>query len=760
MASVSSTNSTTNSFFNTYGNANAITGLASGMDTEGMIEQAVSSFQKKIESLQQKQTLIQWKQTQLRSMITMLNGLNDNYVSYRSKTNLYSPAFFTSAKTYSAVGANADKIAILGGNDSSSVVINSVAKLATAATFRVDAGDVFGGADGTGEKINWDTFDLSTASSGRIFVTLDGVAKEIRIDDLAANLDSIKSTDKLAAALQKQLDSAFGAGRVTVENKDGALSFGGEKGSTLQVQSSVVKLGLGTGVRNYVDVNTTHVVDALCERDESGAYIYNGETYYKNDDGRLLNMAGRPLGLVINGVEIEVSTKDTVANLITKINQSGAGVTANYSQLTKQFTFTAEKIGSGSKIEFGGPLKNAFQPSNAPESMNAGSLFGDIPWDEEGKATVYIDGDPFELSKTDTMADMIKKIDDIYPGLIKYDSNSGTYGLYKRNGDPMDETDISLSVSGSDKEIALSDLIGKANSIKPDYTAGQDAELTVTINGVQTKLIRSSNTIDLEGMVVSLKGTFNVDEDGNAIEGEPVTFSSQVDAEKVVSAVRSFVEDFNAIIKAVREAYTTQPLEKSSSTHTKYEPLTDAEKEGLSDKTIAEYEEKAKTGLLFMDGDLSGLYSEMRSLIMANKEALAEIGISIGYDSESRSNFLELDEDKLATAMEGDVNRVVSVFTGEDGLMNGVQSIAKKYASTSYGDYGILVRKAGADESALSQKDSAYQKEIERLETQIDSWKSKLSAKVDYYSRQFSLLEQLMGTYNNQSSMLMSMMGY
>ena len=45
-----------------YNSANIISGLASGMDTEGMIEGLVQSYQNKIQTLNNKATKIQWKQ--------------------------------------------------------------------------------------------------------------------------------------------------------------------------------------------------------------------------------------------------------------------------------------------------------------------------------------------------------------------------------------------------------------------------------------------------------------------------------------------------------------------------------------------------------------------------------------------------------------------------------------------------------------------------------------------------------------------------
>lgn len=66
-------------------------------------------------------------------------------------------------------------------------------------------------------------------------------------------------------------------------------------------------------------------------------------------------------------------------------------------------------------------------------------------------------------------------------------------------------------------------LFGKVNVTDKDhYTAGQDAKFTATINGQKMEFSRSSNTFDLDGMSITLNGTFEV-KDGET----PVTFSSK-----------------------------------------------------------------------------------------------------------------------------------------------------------------------------------------------------------------------------------------
>ena len=113
-----------------YNSANIISGLASGMDTEGMIESLVQSYQNKILSLNNKATKIQWKQDSYRSIINKLVAFSSNYTSYTSPTNLMSSAFFRSAVKVAAQGENGEKVTASGRTDSD-IAIKSISQLAT-----------------------------------------------------------------------------------------------------------------------------------------------------------------------------------------------------------------------------------------------------------------------------------------------------------------------------------------------------------------------------------------------------------------------------------------------------------------------------------------------------------------------------------------------------------------------------------------------------------------------------------------------------
>ena len=130
MASVDSVSSS-NSYSSIYGTRNVLSGLASGMDTETLIENSIAGYKAKLDELKQQQEKLVWKQDAFREITDNMIALNNKYTSYTSKTNLASESFFNKTVTETS-GDYADKVTATGSS-SSTVAINSVKSLATAA---------------------------------------------------------------------------------------------------------------------------------------------------------------------------------------------------------------------------------------------------------------------------------------------------------------------------------------------------------------------------------------------------------------------------------------------------------------------------------------------------------------------------------------------------------------------------------------------------------------------------------------------------
>ena len=230
MASVSSTRSSSASSI--YGTRNVISGLASGMDTESMIENAISAYKNKISGLNQQRTKLGWQQEAYRDIITKMAGLSSKYTSYTSGTNLMSSSFFNQAVRAVANGANASKVAA-SGRGSSDVAINGVRQLATAATYKLNGSKLTGGTSGDyASAVGSSGFSLDEMTISSFSGTMSlNYGKDQVLSFRFSESDVFNSIEELAENMQKQL-----------EDQSISLSSGGSKKASEMLTVEVDKV--------------------------------------------------------------------------------------------------------------------------------------------------------------------------------------------------------------------------------------------------------------------------------------------------------------------------------------------------------------------------------------------------------------------------------------------------------------------------------------------------------------------------------------
>lgn len=213
MASISSLMGSTSSSSSIYGsrNTNIISGLASGLDTEALIEGMLESYKQKIQGLQQDRTKLQWQQSAYQSISNKLVELSRKYTSYTSTTNLFSNTFFDKAVTTTAKGTYSDLVSATG-KGTSDVVINGVSRLASKAQYSV--------SNSLGTNISGNTAIVSggelNLSDKTTLSTMDGAlsikygSQTINLSfgelDLFQDSNGKLDTSKLQEAINKQLD--------------------------------------------------------------------------------------------------------------------------------------------------------------------------------------------------------------------------------------------------------------------------------------------------------------------------------------------------------------------------------------------------------------------------------------------------------------------------------------------------------------------------------------------------------------------------
>ena len=623
-------------------------------------------------------------------------------------------------------------------------------------------------------------------------VTYNGTTKKINMSDIMNKIDFTDDSaeDKntqFQNALQEQLDKEFGAGKIEVGKEGGKLTFTPTgSGDTMSIGGSAVKaLGFESGDSNYInagkklsdlldddifsDKNKIAAVGNVklnstgkYSVDEKGNRVSMGDDgkYYRVDsDGNFL------YNFEINGANINVTKDTTLESLMNSINSSAeAGVKVSYSKLTNEFKFTASQTGASGRIEFGGLAKDMFVTHDREASDSFADTYGLGLSDGQSKRFAFsFEGRDlsFEISSGDSMQDVADRLNMLlsnYDQTASYDELTGQIMVTDKTGKMVDFELYEGQSSSSGTKLDRPEF-------ESSFTSGQDAVMDVEINGKRFEdLTRSTNTFDLDGLSVNVKGTFDaVGKDGE--DYEPITFNTTTDADKIVEAIKSFVDDYNEMATELKSAYSTMPTTKSDGS--RYDPLTAEQEEQYSESELKAYNEKAKQGILFGDSTLSSFYSKLLSAITpggTDGQTLREIGIGTSYSDGMTT--LSLDEDKLRAALESDPDKVKNAFTkskeggsSSDGLMQTMQNTLNTYVKTTGEPKGVLIQHAGSIKAYTSLNNNSLKSQIDNIDKQIERWQDKMSTQIDRYTTQFSRLEQLIAEMNSQSSAFAGLMG-
>ena len=849
MASISSLMGSTSSSSSIYGsrNANIISGLASGLDTESMIEGLVESYKQKITGLQQDRTKVQWQQEAYQSVSDKLVEFYRNYMSfaYSSTTNLFSSSFFNNAATVVTGGKFADAVTATG-KSSSEIILNSVAQLAQAARYTTSGGQALLNNSGITEANNritvsseaiGDTVNVSKLEGS---ITLKYGDKDLTIDLgelelFGANDDGTGniSASKLQAAIEEKLSSQvvsvgqntyFGDDLVKVSVSDnGTISFSDKRNAGNKVEVTNVSGKLADALAAKPGEGDSGI--KLKGMNAADAYTVTDTPEYLSGKTITFNLDGKSKTLTIG--EGLADMDGVVADLQKQLNDNfGAGkINLNWDDSAKTLSFN---IASGSTLSVTSEVGEAMGLGDVglTSYLNTGKTLGDLLGAGMGGLTgkemqttkaitevkasdgsiTYQDADGNKVDKDGYFLDengdkkMFYELtingksvgnfteDDALDKVMNTINNSDA-GVKVQFSQITNQFVFTAKETGEGGRVEIADgTLGAAlfGAVDPDnanslnnasYVAGQDAIFQVEVNGKTMNLARSSNSVEIDGMTLNFKETFNVgtgvgdkvitsDNITNEVfdaNGEAVTFKAETDADTIVDAVKKMVEDYNEIMNSVKDLYTTRPAQ--TSTGNSYEPLTDEEADGMTETEIKNYEEKAKQGILYMDSDLSSLYNSLRSVLTGNSGLLKSIGLSTEYSSGKTT--LKLDETALRQAIAEDPEAVKDAFVSSkdngaatDGLMAQMNKVVNNYAGTSGATKGILIEKAGSKYSPTAALDNTMLDKMNDIDDEIEKWQDKLSDKVDYYTNKFTQLEMLINQMNSQSSALSGLMGY
>lgn len=788
-------------------------GITSGFDTEAMVTQLLSSYQTRIDKQSQKITKLSWQQSAYQDITKKITEFKNTYFDVLKRdTYLMSPSTFNKFKADVTATSNADAAGLTVSTTSNSssgsykIKLNQAAKASTAqgnsitsGNFKLDLDKALSSASGE-VKTNDDGSETWTMNFA-LDVQVGGIRKTISFsadallgaDGNVADKDAAKSS--IIDSLNQKLQESFGysgktsgaTGATDANGKewflqvklgsDGKAEFQVGGNASVSVAENKGNFGLAQP-KEKVAISTGSVVTGVnAFQVEIGgknvSVAFNGvsSTYYDSKDQtgneailaeyKELKTAAYRKSYNLAENEIvsdeqlekfnysnEQAAKDKNAASIKEALKGVAGYTFNFDG-----TYVTAADSNGNSVDFsmtsveGGTL--GLTKASASNKINSGSTLSDLGFKPEADGTykLNINGTEISLDKKSTISSMMSAVNKSAAGVtMTYSSLTNSFTLESKEFGGAGKVEVGDTSLG--RSLGLVDDNGTVGA-----SEGQNA--IFEINGQEVYL--NDNTYTLDGNTF----TFN----DNMTIGETYTVNIAKDSTTVKDALKKFVESYNKLIDDVY-GYIGKSPAKDDDGNT-YEPLTNAEKDEMSEDEITKWEEKAKQGVLYNDSTVSTVMSQMRSALYTSvtlddgsKFGIYNLGIKTSSEW-SEHGKLQIDENAFDKAFENNEDAIIKLFTDSDtGMMKKLNSVIDGAVKSSgaANTRGTLVRKAGKADSSVT-TDSTIYKEMVKMQDRLKELQDRYDTKEEYWWKVFTNMETAMADLNSQTSYISSYLG-
>lgn len=379
---------------------------------------------------------------------------------------------------------------------------------------------------------------------------------------------------------------------------------------------------------------------------------------------------------------------------------------------------------------------------NASFDENNGRLF--VSSKDTGKAA------DFTISASTTKK--VPKTDD--DGNIVTDKDGKTV---------MEEIELNETESAASKKLlALLGLDTVNNTYDNQAVKIDGKDAVISLNGV--KYTNTSNDFSINGLNVSVTGVTDDVTDPENVDlstlddSTAITITTTTDSQGIYDKVKDFLTEYNNIINEITKLYNADSAGS-------YEPLTDDEKDKMSDTEIEKWETKIKDSLLRRDTSLGTIMTSMMTAmsgpitINGKDYSLSSFGIqTLGYlnSAENEQNAYHIDGDEDDENTSGNKDKLMDAITKNPDT---VIDFMKQLSTKLYKAMDQQMQSSSLRSRYKIYNDKELDKEYSNLTKTIKQWESKVSDKEDYYYKKFSNMETALSKLQSQTSSLSSMLG-
>lgn len=615
----------------------------------------------------------------------------------------------------------------------------------------------------------------SSASSGSYTVKVNQLAA-------AQYVTSAKVSAKSTDASGKVTES-----KVTSDTKLSALGFDTEGDTTIEITAGEKTINLNvdetTTVRDFVNALKDAGLNASFDEKQGRFFISAKES---GADGKFTitskTMTGEQVAAqnkLMDSVDysnLSSGDQDTVKKILSDLKNAqdtSAAADAEKSLQDISDRTAKEKATEYYKNKLTDDMLSKYKyETDGTDGNGDAHKAGDIDYSKVKQALQEADLDNNVYTESDRLIVLKQKIiepavteklaSEEYTGKI---DNAVTSGLGDAGIEKQSEryATISLAVNGyaqamkdgteQSKESALKllgmdDIDGSAVKESADGTGMvviEAADSIVQVNGAT--LTSSNTTLDVNGLSLNLV---------SASDREvKVTVSN--DSTAVYDAIKDFVEQYNSALSEMNKYYYADSARG-------YDPLTDDQKEAMSDEEVEKWETKIKDSLLRRDSTLSGILETFRTSLTGitvkasdgKTYSLANLGITTGKDYKEYG-LLHIKGDEDDTDYADSENTLQSMINSDPDI---VMEVMSGIASNLYNNINKKISTTTTMKSALSfYNDKEMTKQMTQYKKDIKSWETKLSDMEDRYYKQFSAMETALSKLQSQQNSLASYLG-
>ena len=722
-----------------------MSGMISGLDTDSLVQSLIEAQKLKNKKTVDKKTKLEWTQEKWQDLNKKLYKL---YTDQVGKLRLQS-----SYGTKKVTCTNEDKVKITG--NSTAPLGSQSLKISELATAGYLTGSEISTADGGKVTSSTKLSELGITSGGTLNLTVGSTSKYIEVtkDTTVSELMTSIRDAGVNASLDVNNQRIFISSKKTGLDSDFSLTATSAKGNSI-----LSALGLTTGSLSAADkANYAFWGEAaglVVGSDGSGKIVYSDGTTLSDDD------------------------------ILTKITKEGSQWKQYYDKelQTRISAYKAEKEkleAQNENLEATYNDKVGVFDAMLADDANA-SVFAEVEA-EEGYADLTDDQKLYKKMEKaiEILNKQVTDFKEAHPDCT--DENNADYNAYqelvKQAADvtealaskkQMDSNTARLKIINDDKLATKDDvenagvvaevnkmLVSKAKYAKEVLTDDSDATPTgaLKIDGVDAKFTlngveftSASNETTVNGVTLTLTGTTAKD--------EVINFTVTNDTDAVYNMIKDFINEYNTILEEMNTLYYAESARG-------YDPLSDDEREAMSDTDIEKWETKIKNSLLRRDTSLGSVMDAMKNAMLTSvtvdgkRYSLASFGIgtSSAYTERGKQH-IQGDEDddtysdstnKLREALETDPDTVMQVFSGVMTKMYSTMQDKMKKTTMS---------------SSLTFYNDVYMKnQLVTLNKQIAKDEDKLTDLEDKYYDQFAAMETALSKLQSQQSQLAGYLG-